>query len=149
MNVATLAETPAERIVQGRLEVATRGEGFIDITSAVARWLDEIAAQDGLVSAFVTHTTASLAVQENADPDVVRDLLSSLSTLAPRGPGYRHAIEGPDDMPAHIRTLLSGCAVPLAVTGGRLVLGTWQSLYLVEHRERGRMRAVALTFLGR
>jgi secondary thiamine-phosphate synthase enzyme len=148
MRVATIAEVPVRRIVHGTLTVATRGESFTDLTPAVTVWLGEIGGGEGLVSAFVTHTTASLTVQENADPDVRHDLLQTLSRLAPRNASYRHEVEGPDDMPAHIRTMLSDTAVILPVRGGHLAVGTWQALYLVEHRDGPRDRRIVLTYLG-
>lgn len=148
MQVETLAEATATRIVHGRLRVRTRGAGFTDLTPAVERWTGEIGAGDGLIAVFVSHTTASLTVQENADPDVLEDLLVALSSLAPRGASYRHTLEGPDDMPAHIRTMLSDCVVPMPLRAGRLALGTWQALYLIEHRDRGRDRTVCLTYVG-
>jgi secondary thiamine-phosphate synthase enzyme len=148
MRVETTGEAPLSRVVNGRLSVSTRGEGFTDLDRAMADWLEEIAAGDGVVIACVAHTTASLLVQENADPDVRADLVASLHRLAPRGAAYRHALEGVDDMPAHIRAMLTDTAVSLPVRAGRAATGTWQTLYLVEHRDAPRTRTVTLTYLG-
>lgn len=149
IRLATLSDRPAERVVQGQAEVATGGPGFIDITAALSRFVADNRLADGLLNAFVAHTTASLTVQENADPDVQTDLLGALDRLAPRGPHYVHGCEGPDDMPGHIKAMLCDSSVTLAVAEGRLQLGTWQALYLVEHRDRGRTRQVKLNFVGR
>jgi len=135
--------------VQGYAEVVTRGPGFTDITAALSRFVDENRLADGLLSAFVTHTTASLTVQENADPDVQADLLSALDRLAPRNAHYRHGCEGPDDMPGHIKAMLSDTCISVGVASRRLQLGTWQALYLIEHRDGGRTRQVRLNYIGR
>lgn len=148
MRVETTGEAGLSRIVNGRLVTRTGGQGFVDLDRAVGDWLEGIDAGDGVLVACVAHTTASLTVQENADPDVQADLLASLHRLAPRGAHYRHALEGADDMPAHIRAMLSDTAVTLPVRAGRLALGTWQTLYLVEHRDAGRKRTVTLAYLG-
>jgi len=148
MRVETTGEAALSRIVNGRLSVQSRGEGFIDLDGALTEWLDAIHAGEGVLLAWVAHTTASLVVQENADPDVRADLVTSLHRLAPRDAGYRHATEGEDDMPAHIRAMLTDVAVTLPIRGSRPALGTWQSLYLVEHRDGGRKRTVTMTYLG-
>lgn len=145
----TIGEAQVERIVHGRIDVATRGPGFTDVTGTLSAFVRENRLMDGVVSAIVSHTTASLTVQENADPDVRFDLLHALERLAPRGAAYRHDTEGPDDMPGHIKALLTGATVTLPVAGGALRLGTWQALYLVEHRDNGRNRRIDLTFIGR
>lgn len=142
-----LAESAVQRTVTGRLSIVTDGRQTIDITSPVEQWLREIGARSGLVVAFVRHTTASIIIQENADPDVQADLLDALDHIAPARAGYRHHDEGPDDMPGHIKAML--CPASIAIPcNGRLLLGTWQSLYLVEHRSRGRPREVVLTYCG-
>lgn len=147
MRVETVAETAATRLVRGRLAVPTDGEGFTDLSRPLRDWLATIAPGEGMLSAFVRHTTASLVIQENADPDVRADLLTALSRLAPQRGDYRHALEGPDDMPAHIKAVLCGASISMPVSGG-LLTGTWQSLYLLEHRAGGRHREVLLTYLG-
>jgi len=131
-----------------RLSIATRGPGFTDLTGAVGRWLAAIRAGDGLLTLFVRHTSASLVMQENADPDVLRDLEGALERLAPRTARYRHSTEGPDDMPAHIKSMLTQTGLTLPVVGGKAALGTWQAIYLIEHRDRGRTREVAMHYLG-
>ncbi|GAB5377732.1 MAG: secondary thiamine-phosphate synthase enzyme YjbQ [Acuticoccus sp.] len=147
MRVETVAETAATRLVRGRLTVPTHGEGFADLSRPLHDWLAAIAPGEGMLSAFVRHTTASLVIQENADPDVRADLLTALARLAPRRGDYRHALEGPDDMPAHIKAVLCGANVEMPVSGG-LLTGTWQSLYLLEHRAGHRNRDVILTYVG-
>jgi len=131
-----------------QLTIATQSPGFTDLTAAIGQWLASIDAGDGLLTLFVRHTSASLVIQENADPEVLRDLSCSLEALAPRGGSYRHSIEGPDDMPAHIKSMLTATSLGVPVMGGRAVLGTWQAIYLIEHRDRGRARTIALHYLG-
>ena len=131
------------------LAIETRGRGLVEITRAAAAWLAEAAVDDGLLTLFVRHTSASLLVQENADPDVRGDLDRFFARLAPDGdPMYRHRDEGPDDMPAHIRAALTAVQLSIPVAGGRLVLGTWQGVYLWEHRLRPHRREVALHLIG-
>lgn len=151
--MARTSRTPARltgpvRHAEATLSVDTAGEGFTDITREAAAFLTEIAAGDGVLTVFCRHTSASLTIQENADPDVRTDLLTALRSLAPRNFGWVHDTEGPDDMPAHVRTLLSDTSLSIPVRDGRPGLGTWQGLYLVEHRERPHRREVALTFTG-
>lgn len=136
------------RQAQHRLLVDTRGRGFTDITRAVSQWLEPVGAGDGLLTLFIRHTSASLTIQENADPDVLRDLLDALERLAPRGAGYRHDIEGPDDMPAHIAGMLTAASLSVPVTAGRMALGTWQAIYLIEHRDAPHNREVVLHYVG-
>ena len=128
--------------------VETGGPGLTDITGRLARWLVEIGADDGLLTVFIRHTSASLTVQENADPDVQADLVDALSGLAPAEAPYRHHLEGPDDMPAHIKAMLTATSVAIPVTAGRMRLGTWQAVYVIEHRAKGYRRSLALHFLG-
>ena len=130
------------------LSVETRGAGFTDLTRRVTAWLGAVGARDGLLTLFVRHTSASLTIQENADPDVLRDLEETLEKLAPRGVRYHHDIEGPDDMPAHIKSMLTATSLGVPVAAGRPVLGTWQATYLVEHRDRPHKREVVLHFVG-
>lgn len=128
--------------------VATPGPGFTDITEAVAAFVAESGIRFGLVSVFCRHTSASLTIQENADPDVRTDLLTALDGFAPRHGHYAHGMEGPDDMPAHIRTMLTDSGLTVPVRDGRLALGTWQGIYLIEHRDRGYRREIVLHALG-
>ncbi|GLS44779.1 secondary thiamine-phosphate synthase enzyme YjbQ [Methylobacterium brachythecii] len=144
-----LSSGAAERQASARLTVSTPGQGFTDITDAVADFVRQSALRDGLVTVFCRHTSASLTIQENADPDVRTDLLSSLNSLAPRNAGWVHGIEGPDDMPAHIRTMLTDSGLSVPVVDGRLGLGTWQGIYLIEHRDRGHRREILLNAIGR
>ncbi|WP_137390919.1 secondary thiamine-phosphate synthase enzyme YjbQ [Rhodoligotrophos defluvii] len=138
------------RIIQftGILEVATQGQGFVDITGRVAAWVRERQAQEGLLTLFIRHTSASLVIQENADPDVRVDLVAAFDRLAPRNAGYLHRVEGPDDMPAHIKATLAGANVAVPVNDGRPMLGTWQGIYVFEHRDRPHRREVALHYIG-
>ena len=132
-----------------RLAVSTRGKGLYDFTAQVVRWVDECAIRTGLLTIFVQHTSASLAIQENADPDVVRDLNDFFARLAPEDNRlYRHTIEGPDDMPAHIRAALTQTHLSIPIDDGRLALGTWQGIYLFEHRTAHHRRSVVLHLLG-
>ena len=130
------------------LRVSTRGKGFFDITEDLRRWLRGISARGGLLTVFVCHTSASLTIQENADPNVRRDLITSLEALAPEDAPYTHAEEGPDDMPSHIKAMLTEVSLSIPVMGGRMALGTWQGVYLIEHRTAPHERNVALSFIG-
>jgi secondary thiamine-phosphate synthase enzyme len=133
---------------QHTLVVEMRGPGFTDLTQQVAAWLGSIAAGDGLLTLFVRHTSASLTIQENADPEVLRDLAETLERLAPRAARYHHRLEGADDMPAHIKSMLTATSLGVPVAAGKALLGTWQAIYLVEHRDRPRSREVVLHFIG-
>ena len=126
----------------------THGPGFSDLSPHLLGWLREIGADTGLVTLYLRHTSASLAIQENADPDVQRDLISALERLAPEDVSYRHRREGADDMPAHIKALLTATHLSIPVAEGRLLLGTWQSPDLVEPRRAPHEREVVMTFLG-
>ena len=131
------------------LTVETRGKGLSEITRAVAGWVGDQGIDTGLLTVFCRHTSASLIIQENADPDVRTDLEAYFETIAPEDPGrYVHGIEGPDDMPAHIRTALTASSLSIPVVDGRMALGTWQGLYLFEHRSRPHRREVVLHLLG-
>ncbi len=136
-------------IDQQVLEFRTRGRGTTDITAAVARAVAGSGIKKGLCTAFLQHTSASLILCENADPDVRRDLETLLSRLAPDGdPAYVHDTEGPDDMAAHARSILTSNSLTIPVAEGRLMLGTWQGLYLYEHRFAGHMRSIVVTTVG-
>lgn len=130
------------------LRVDTRGPGLYLITEEVRGWLSEIGAVDGLITLFIRHTSASLLIQENADPDVQTDLVHTLDRLAPRGALYLHTTEGADDMPAHIKAALTATSLSIPVQGGVMVLGTWQGIYVAEHRDRPHTREVVLHYLG-
>jgi len=130
------------------LTVPTRGVGFEEITSEVAEHVRRSGVRDGLAVLFVQHTSASLLIQENADPTVQADLLAFLARIAPEGAGYRHDSEGPDDMPSHLRSAITHTSEVIPVVGGRLALGTWQGIFLVEHRRAPRTRRVRLVVVG-
>lgn len=130
------------------LPVRTERPGLTDISARVARWLVDAGAVDGLLTLFIRHTAASLIIQENADPTVRHDLRDAFDRLAPRDAGYRHDTEGSDDMPAHIKTALTGVNLTIPVAGGCMLLGTWQGIYVFEHRDRPHNREIALHFLG-
>lgn len=137
-----------EKLVSGRLVFDTAGRGFSDLMRPVDEFLRGIKAGTGLLTFFVRHTSASLTIQENTDPDVLDDLLSALEALAPRGATWRHRLEGADDMPAHVKTMLSDVSVTVPVAVGRLSLGTWQTIYLIEHRDVSHRREVSLHYIG-
>ena len=133
---------------QSQIVVETKGPGFVDLTDRVARWVDGVVAVRGLLTLFIRHTSASLVIQENADPDVQLDLEQALDRFAPRNLPYHHATEGPDDMPAHIKAMVTGPCVQVPVDSGRMLLGTWQAIYLVEHRDAPHSRSVILHYCG-
>jgi secondary thiamine-phosphate synthase enzyme len=138
----------ATTIVTSQLAVQTRGKGFVDLTADVERFLNEASAKEGAVTLFIRHTSASLTIQENADPSVLADLETALSRLAPENAGWTHDTEGPDDMPGHVRTMLTSVSLQIPVVNGEMVLGTWQAIYLIEHRERPHRREVVVQFAG-
>ncbi len=138
----------ALRQVLGRIVLRTGGPGLYDVTSEVDSWLREKCARDGLLTVFIRHTSASLVIQENADPDVRVDLIRRLQVLAPENAGYLHNCEGSDDMPAHIKSMLTATSLSIPVEGGRMVLGIWQALYIAEHRTQAHQRELVLQFLG-
>jgi secondary thiamine-phosphate synthase enzyme len=136
-----------------QFEIATRGKGLYSFTREAATWLPSTKVQTGLLTLFVQHTSASLVIQENADPDVVLDLADYFERLAPEDtpgkPGlYRHDTEGPDDMPAHIRAALTQTHLSIPIIGGRMALGIWQGIYLFEHRSSPQLRSVVAHLLG-
>ena len=127
------------------LEITTRGKGLYPFTRDVAKWVSSTGVQSGLLTLFIQHTSASLVIQENADPDVVLDLADFFERLVPEGDRrYRHTIEGPDDMPSHIRSALTQTHLSIPVVEGRMALGTWQGVYLFEHRRSAQRRSVVL-----
>jgi secondary thiamine-phosphate synthase enzyme len=130
------------------LTVPTPGEGFVDITADVAAFVRAAGAGTGVLFLFIRHTSASLVIQENADPDVQIDLRSALRTIAPEDTPWVHHLEGPDDMPAHVRTMLTGVTLHVPVIEGKLALGTWQAIYVAEHRADPHRREVVLSFVG-
>src|ERR1700744_3758456 len=139
----------AGSIVSSLLTVQTRGRGFLDLTAEVARFLDEAMAIEGQGTLFIRHPSASLTLQENADPSVLTDLTPALDRLAPENAGWSHDTEGPDDMPAHVKTMLTSSSLQVPVANGAMVLGTWQAIYVIEHRARPHRREVVVQFIGR
>lgn len=130
------------------LEIATRGKGLYDISARVQQWVAANTQSNALLTLFCRHTSASLTIQENYDPDVIADIADAFERLAPENPRlYRHTLEGPDDMPAHIRTVLSGVNLSIPVQAGKLLLGNWQGIYLFEHRTQPQRRQVVLHLL--
>jgi len=135
-------------IATSQLVVQTGGKGFVDLTAEIERFVSESQAREGAVTLFIRHTSASLTIQENADPSVLTDLQTALARLAPDNAGWTHDTEGPDDMPAHVKTMLTSASVQIPVVNGTMVLGTWQAIYLVEHRARPHRREVVVQFIG-
>lgn len=135
-------------IVSSLLSVTTPGACFTDLTAEAAKFVADARAREGALTLFIRHTSASLTIQENADPTVLVDLTTALNRLAPENAGWRHDTEGPDDMPAHIKTMLTATSLHVPVLRGALALGTWQAIYLVEHRARPHRREVVLQFIG-
>ncbi|KJC51539.1 secondary thiamine-phosphate synthase enzyme [Bradyrhizobium sp. LTSP849] len=130
------------------LTVQTPGRGFTDLTAEVAKFIRDVHGRDGALTLFIRHTSASLTIQENADPSVLVDLTTALSRLAPENAPWTHDTEGPDDMPAHVKTMLTQTSLHVPVLDGVLALGTWQAIYLIEHRARPHRREVVLQFIG-
>jgi secondary thiamine-phosphate synthase enzyme len=135
-------------LATANLGVETDGEGFYEITSAVAQFVRDSGAMNGAALLFIRHTSASLVIQENADRDVQVDLTTALVRLAPSDADWVHTTEGPDDMPAHVKTMLTGIALHIPVIDGKLALGAWQGVYVVEHRTRPHARKIILQFIG-
>src|SRR6266404_1727760 len=138
----------ANTIVSSLLTVQTSGTGFTDLTTEVAKFVREVHAREGAVTLFIRHTSASLTIQENADPTVLVDLTRLLDRLAPENAGWSHDTEGPDDMPAHVKSMLTTTSLHVPVLNGELALGTWQAIYLIEHRARPHRREIVLQFAG-
>lgn len=131
-----------------RIDVPTHGTGMHEVTRTVAEWVAQCGVRDGLLTVFCRHTSASLTIQENAAPAVQRDVVRWLERIAPESRAYEHDYEGPDDMPAHLKSMLTGVQLSIPVMDGRLALGTWQGIYLIEHRRLGHRRSLALHLLG-
>jgi len=144
---AITAITP-ELMTAATLVVGTRGQGFFEITKDVADFIASCGAGDGVVFMFIRHTSASLVIQENADPDVRTDLGTALDRLAPADAGWVHDTEGTDDMPAHVKTMVTGVSLHIPVRDGALELGSWQGVYVAEHRARPHRREVVLNYVG-
>ena len=144
-----MSTQPATRVATSEFEVRTHGRGFIDIGDALRRALRESGLREGMALVFTRHTSCSLLISENADPEVRADLERFFARLVPDGdPLFRHDAEGPDDMPAHVRAVLTGVSVSLPVRDGAYALGTWQGVYLWEHRSAPHTRKVSVTIIG-
>jgi secondary thiamine-phosphate synthase enzyme len=147
-RLSALASVAPEIIVTATLSVETPGQGYTEITDDVARFIADAGAGEGVLLLFLRHTSASLLIQENADPDVRTDLSTALERLAPAGAHWVHQVEGPDDMPAHVKAMLTGVSLHVPVADGWLRLGQWQGIYLAEHRAHRHRREVVLQFIG-
>ena len=148
LDLSAIATARVDTLASATLAVDTPGEGFFEITQEAIRFLAKIKARNGVLLLFIRHTSASLVIQENADPDVRTDLVTALQRLAPANASWVHDIEGPDDMPAHVKSMLNGVALHVPVIAGAMALGTWQGIYVAEHRARPHRREVVLQFLG-
>ena len=147
-KLSAIRSIKAASIATASLSVETSGEGFFEITPEVTGFLKQVGAGDGALLVYLRHTSASLVIQENADPDVRTDLVAALRRLAPANAGWVHDVEGPDDMPAHVKSMLNGVSLQIPVSGGDLALGTWQGIYVAEHRSSAHRREVVLQFCG-
>ena len=142
-------QTPGDlRQALTQLTITTPGRSMVDVSTSIQDWLSEAKAHTGLLTVFIQHTSASLTIQENADPDVQADLLDSLDEFAPASAHYRHNSEGPDDMPAHIKSMLTATSLSIPIVDSRVALGTWQGIYVVEHRTRSHRRNLMLHYAG-
>ena len=148
MRLSPIKTAPAQSIATATLTVETPGEGFSDLTEDARGFIAQARAADGALFMFLRHTSASLAIQENADPDVQKDLLTALRRLAPEDAGWIHDTEGPDDMPGHVKAMLTGIGLHIPVSQGVLALGIWQGIYLIEHRFLPHRREIVLQFIG-
>jgi secondary thiamine-phosphate synthase enzyme len=147
-HMSAIVEVTPQLIASVTLRVETEGAGFTDITANAARFIDQIRAGEGVLLIYLRHTSASLAIQENADPDVQSDLIAALDRLAPENAPWIHDVEGPDDMPAHVKAMLNGVSLHVPVVDGKLALGVWQGIYLIEHRRRPHSREMTFQFIG-
>lgn len=147
-RMSPIIEAKPELIASTTLHIETPGVGFIDITGNAASFVDQIGAASGMLLIYLRHTSASLAIQENADPDVQSDLIAALDRLAPEDAPWIHDVEGPDDMPAHVKTMLNGVSLHIPVVAAKLALGTWQGIYVIEHRRRPHSREVIFQYIG-
>jgi secondary thiamine-phosphate synthase enzyme len=148
MSHSPLSKIGADAIASSLLTVQTPGAGFTNLTAEIAKFVNDTGGREGLVTLFIRHTSASLTIQENADPTVLGDLKTALDRLAPEDAGWRHDAEGPDDMPAHIKTMLTATSLQIPVLKGELALGIWQAIYLIEHRRGPHRREIVLQFIG-
>jgi secondary thiamine-phosphate synthase enzyme len=147
-RLSAMTSAAPEIVTTAVLTVETSGPGFTEITDDARRFIAAAAAQDGTLLLFLRHTSASLVIQENADPDVRTDLTTALDRLAPADARWVHVVEGPDDMPSHVKTMLTGVSLHVPVMAGALLLGHWQGIFLAEHRDARRRREIVLQFIG-
>jgi secondary thiamine-phosphate synthase enzyme len=147
-RLSAISAAVPQLIASASLRLDTPGAGFSEISAQAADFLAQSGAGDGTLLVYLRHTSASLAIQENADPDVQADLAAALDRLAPQDAPWIHDVEGPDDMPAHVKAMLTGVSLHVPVAGGKLALGAWQGLYLIEHRRRAHSREVIFQFIG-
>ena len=147
-RLSAISAAVPQLIASASLRLDTPGAGFTEITAQAADFIAQCGGGDGTLLVYLRHTSASLAIQENADPDVQADLAAALDRMAPQDAPWIHDVEGPDDMPAHVKALLTGVSLHVPVAGGKLALGAWQGLYLIEHRRRAHSREVIFQFIG-
>jgi secondary thiamine-phosphate synthase enzyme len=147
-RLSAIMSVAPDLIATATLSVEAGGPGFTEITREARRFIVDAGAQTGALLLFIRHTSASLVIQENADPDVQTDLVTALDRLAPTSAGWVHDVEGPDDMPAHVKTMLTDVSLLVPVVDGTLALGTWQGIYVAEHRARPHRREIVLQFIG-
>jgi secondary thiamine-phosphate synthase enzyme len=146
--LSDITRATPQLMASATLKVETPGAGFTDITGEIRAFLQRIEPGDGVLLVYLRHTSASLTIQENADPDVQTDLVSALERLAPESASWIHDVEGPDDMPAHVKAMLTGVSLNVPVIAGMLALGAWQGIYLIEHRRAPHSRDVILQYIG-
>src|SRR5438067_6380828 len=147
-SLSPITDCVPQLVATATLVIDTSGSSFAEITREVMRFVAESRAKDGALFIFMRHTSASLVIQENADPDVRTDLVSALDRLAPADADWVHDVEGPDDMPAHVKTMLTGVSLHIPVIAGALALGVWQGIFIAEHRARPHRREIVLQFIG-
>ena len=147
-RLSVVSTATPDTMATATLVIETSGQGFTEFTREAQRFVADAGAKDGVLQVFLRHTSASLLIQENADPAVQTDLAAALERLAPADAGWVHDTEGPDDMPAHVKTMVTGISLHIPVVGSALALGTWQGLYLAEHRARPHRREIVLQFIG-
>jgi len=147
-HLSALIHFVPEIVATATLVVDTKGKGFSNITAEAERFIEESRAGDGVLFLYLRHTSASLVIQENADPDVQKDLATALERMAPENAKWVHTVEGPDDMPAHVKAMITGISLQVPVNLGKLWLGQWQGIYLAEHRSKPHRREVVLQYIG-
>jgi secondary thiamine-phosphate synthase enzyme len=147
-RLSQVTKAAPEIVATAILTVDTDGPEFIEITEEAARFIAQAGARDGALLVYLRHTSASLVIQENADPNVRTDLAMALERLAPPDAGWVHMEEGPDDMPSHVKTMLTGVSLQIPIMDAKLALGHWQGIYLAEHRRSRRRREIVLQFIG-